>query len=83
MGMHPEVHPDVIGVSAHQLLDPAFPREYWHVVWDKMALSVLKEFSIVLTGREFSYQQDYVDENRWGMHNKTPQLGLHTVPSDG
>jgi hypothetical protein len=29
-----------------------------------MALSVLKEFLIALTGREFSYQQDYVDENR-------------------
>jgi hypothetical protein len=28
MGMHPELHPDAIGVSAHQLLDPAFPREY-------------------------------------------------------
>jgi hypothetical protein len=27
MGMHPELCPDVIGVSAHQLLDPAFPRE--------------------------------------------------------
>jgi hypothetical protein len=34
------------------------------VVWDEMALSVLKEFSIALMGREFSYQQDYVDENR-------------------
>jgi hypothetical protein len=27
MGMHPELCPDAIGVSAHQLLDPAFPRE--------------------------------------------------------
>jgi hypothetical protein len=29
-----------------------------------MAPLVLKEFSIALTGCEFSYQQDYVDENR-------------------
>jgi hypothetical protein len=28
MGMHPKLHPDAIGVSAHQLLDPAFRREY-------------------------------------------------------
>jgi hypothetical protein len=27
MGMHPELRPDAIGMSAHQLLDPAFPRE--------------------------------------------------------
>jgi hypothetical protein len=38
-----------------------------------MALSVLKAFLIALTGHESSYQQDYVDENRQGMHNKTPQ----------
>jgi hypothetical protein len=30
-----------------------------------MAPLVLKEFLIALTGHEFSYQQDYVDENRW------------------
>jgi hypothetical protein len=28
------------------------------------ALLVLKEFLIALTGRELSYQQDYVDKNR-------------------
>jgi hypothetical protein len=27
VGMHPELCPDVIGVSAHQLLDLAFSRE--------------------------------------------------------
>jgi hypothetical protein len=27
MDIHPELRPDVIGVSTHQLLDPAFPRE--------------------------------------------------------
>jgi hypothetical protein len=27
MGMHPKLH-HAIGVSPHQLLDPAFPREY-------------------------------------------------------
>jgi hypothetical protein len=34
------------------------------VVWDEIAPSVLKELSIALMGHEFSYQQDYVDENR-------------------
>jgi hypothetical protein len=28
MGMHPKLCPDAIGVSTHQLLDPAVPREY-------------------------------------------------------
>jgi hypothetical protein len=46
-----------------------------------MAPSVLKAFLIVLTGHEFSYQQDHVDENRQGMHNKTPQWWGHVAYS--
>jgi hypothetical protein len=30
-------------------------------------------------GCEFSYQQDYVDENRGGMHSKTPQWWGHVA----
>jgi hypothetical protein len=49
------------------------------VVWDETAPLVLKEFLIALTGHEFSYQQDYVDENRQGMHNKTPWWWGHVA----
>jgi hypothetical protein len=55
MGMHPKLCPNAIGVSAHQFLDPAFPREYSCVVWDEIAPLVLKKFLIVLTGCKLSY----------------------------